>query len=119
MAEEQALDRVHRIGQTQPVVATRYIVGESVEEVRIPCTSLTIFYLADHVVGIVCRFPAEKEAGSDPAIAWTKRSAQTQCAQGETESEISPSPCMVVPLADDGQSLHDFLTSSSTRAAVQ
>lgn len=32
MAEEQALDRVHRIGQTQPVVATRYIVNESVEE---------------------------------------------------------------------------------------
>lgn len=35
MAEEQALDRVHRIGQTQPVVAVRYIVSESVEEVRI------------------------------------------------------------------------------------
>ena len=35
MAEEQALDRVHRIGQTQPVVATRYIVRDSVEEVRI------------------------------------------------------------------------------------
>ncbi|KAL2044993.1 hypothetical protein N7G274_002768 [Stereocaulon virgatum] len=32
MAEEQALDRVHRIGQTQPVTATRYIVSESVEE---------------------------------------------------------------------------------------
>ncbi|KAM0796210.1 SNF2 family N-terminal domain-containing protein [Usnea florida] len=32
MAEEQALDRVHRIGQTQPVIATRYIVNESVEE---------------------------------------------------------------------------------------
>lgn len=35
MAEEQALDRVHRIGQTQPVIAVRYIVSESVEEVRI------------------------------------------------------------------------------------
>lgn len=32
MAEEQALDRVHRIGQTQPVIATRYVVSESVEE---------------------------------------------------------------------------------------
>lgn len=40
MAEEQALDRVHRIGQRQPVVATRYIVSESVEEVRIPHTPL-------------------------------------------------------------------------------
>lgn len=36
MAEEQALDRVHRIGQTQPVIATRYVVSESVEEVCIP-----------------------------------------------------------------------------------
>lgn len=43
MAEEQALDRVHRIGQTQPVIATRYIVNESVEEVRIPRTSLRLF----------------------------------------------------------------------------
>lgn len=32
MAEEQALDRVHRIGQTLPVIATRYVVSESVEE---------------------------------------------------------------------------------------
>lgn len=34
MAEEQALDRVHRIGQSRPVTAIRYIVIESVEEVR-------------------------------------------------------------------------------------
>ena len=34
MAEEQALDRVHRIGQTQPVIATRYVVRGSIEEVR-------------------------------------------------------------------------------------
>ena len=33
MAEEQALDRVHRLGQTQEVVATRYIVRDSIEEV--------------------------------------------------------------------------------------
>ena len=45
MAEEQALDRVHRIGQTQPVIATRYIVSESVEEVPVPHTSLIIFTL--------------------------------------------------------------------------
>ena len=45
MAEEQALDRVHRIGQTQPVLATRYVVSESVEEVRIPRTPLTDFTL--------------------------------------------------------------------------
>ena len=41
MAEEQALDRVHRIGQTQPVIATRYVVTDSVEEVRIPKLSYT------------------------------------------------------------------------------
>lgn len=33
MAEEQALDRVHRIGQTRPVTAIRYIVKGNVEEV--------------------------------------------------------------------------------------
>ena len=43
MAEEQALDRVHRIGQTQPVIATRYIVNESVEEVCISHISLGLF----------------------------------------------------------------------------
>jgi len=34
MAEEQAIDRVHRLGQTREVVATRYIVQDSIEEVR-------------------------------------------------------------------------------------
>jgi SWI/SNF-related matrix-associated actin-dependent regulator of chromatin subfamily A3 len=33
MAEEQALDRVHRMGQTRDVIATRYIVRNSIEEV--------------------------------------------------------------------------------------
>ncbi|KAF4540628.1 uncharacterized protein LTHEOB_570 [Lasiodiplodia theobromae] len=32
MAEEQALDRVHRMGQLQEVVATRYVVKNSIEE---------------------------------------------------------------------------------------
>ncbi|KAF4304701.1 hypothetical protein GTA08_BOTSDO08382 [Botryosphaeria dothidea] len=32
MAEEQALDRVLRMGQTRDVVATRYVVKESIEE---------------------------------------------------------------------------------------
>ena len=35
MAEQQALDRVHRIGQKREVVATRYIVKDSIEEVNI------------------------------------------------------------------------------------
>jgi hypothetical protein len=33
MAEEQALDRVHRIGQRKKVIAIRYIVSSSIEEV--------------------------------------------------------------------------------------
>jgi hypothetical protein len=33
MAEAQAVDRVHRIGQTQEVVITRYIVPKSIETV--------------------------------------------------------------------------------------
>ncbi|KAB2571496.1 DNA repair protein rad8 [Lasiodiplodia theobromae] len=32
MAEEQALDRIHRMGQTRDVVATRYVVKNSIEE---------------------------------------------------------------------------------------
>ena len=34
MAEEQAVDRVHRMGQTRPVTITRYYVKDSIEEVR-------------------------------------------------------------------------------------
>ena len=35
MAEAQAVDRVHRIGQTQDVVITRYIVPKSIETVSL------------------------------------------------------------------------------------
>jgi hypothetical protein len=34
MLEEQALDRVHRIGQNRDVVTIRYIVKDSIEIVR-------------------------------------------------------------------------------------
>ncbi|KAI0902848.1 hypothetical protein F4823DRAFT_620761 [Ustulina deusta] len=34
MAKAQAVDRVHRIGQTLPVTITRYIVPCSIETVR-------------------------------------------------------------------------------------
>ena len=36
MAEAQAVDRVHRIGQTREVNITRYCVKESIEEVGLP-----------------------------------------------------------------------------------
>ena len=62
MAEEQALDRVHRMGQRQEVVATRYIVKDSIEEVRkaslIPSISLS--FLID--VGLLaCGARTEKQ----------------------------------------------------------
>ena len=34
MVEDQALDRVHRIGQTKEVTTVRYIVKNTLEEVR-------------------------------------------------------------------------------------
>lgn len=33
MVEQQALDRLHRIGQKKEVITTRYIVKNSIEEV--------------------------------------------------------------------------------------
>ena len=36
MAEAQAVDRVHRIGQAQEVLVTRYIAKNSIEEVCKP-----------------------------------------------------------------------------------
>jgi SWI/SNF-related matrix-associated actin-dependent regulator of chromatin subfamily A3 len=33
--EEQALDRIHRIGQTQPVTTVRFIMEKSFEQVKI------------------------------------------------------------------------------------
>lgn len=35
MIEAQALDRVHRIGQTRDVVTTRYIIRNSIETVSL------------------------------------------------------------------------------------
>ena len=36
MAEAQAVDRVHRIGQTRDVTVTRYIASNTIETVRLP-----------------------------------------------------------------------------------
>lgn len=36
MVEQQALDRLHRIGQKKEVTTTRYIIRNSIEEVGIP-----------------------------------------------------------------------------------
>ena len=34
MIEEQALDRIHRLGQTKEVTTVRYVIRGSFEEVR-------------------------------------------------------------------------------------
>jgi SWI/SNF-related matrix-associated actin-dependent regulator of chromatin subfamily A3 len=42
-AENQAMDRVHRIGQTRPVHVVRFIMQDSIEEVRnLPVTSRVV-----------------------------------------------------------------------------
>lgn len=43
MAEAQAVDRVHRIGQTREVQVIRYCVKDSIEEVSRPTHDLTVF----------------------------------------------------------------------------
>jgi hypothetical protein len=43
MAEAQAVDRVHRIGQTREVEVIRYCVKDSIEEVSRPTVDLTVF----------------------------------------------------------------------------
>ena len=42
MAEAQAVDRVHRIGQTREVEVIRYCVKDSIEEVSRPTVDLTV-----------------------------------------------------------------------------
>lgn len=39
MAEEQALSRIHRMGQTRPVETVRYIIQDSIEQVRFLLTT--------------------------------------------------------------------------------
>ena len=45
MVEDQALDRVHRIGQTKEVTTVRYIVRNTLEEVRWPNKLRLVFGL--------------------------------------------------------------------------
>ena len=73
MAEEQALDRVHRIGQTRPVTAIRYIVSESVEYVgHFDSISRRSVSLTVLVTCAVCGVSAEEKIGSDPAVTRAK-----------------------------------------------
>jgi hypothetical protein len=56
MAEEQALDRVHRLGQTREVVATRYIVKDSIEEVSYTEALDRRFKDCSNGLSIFCKF---------------------------------------------------------------
>lgn len=51
--EDQALARIHRIGQTKEVTTVRFIVRDSFEEVRIKVTmyfEFTLEYLSTYVL---------------------------------------------------------------------
>lgn len=50
MLEEQALDRVYRIGQTKEVKTVRYIVSGTLEEVSQPTCQLKIAFLLRSVL---------------------------------------------------------------------
>lgn len=62
MAEAQAVDRVHRIGQSRPVKATRYVTRESIETVspRLLSPAPVLLSIADR--GIVCAMGSKSEA---------------------------------------------------------
>ena len=59
MAEEQAIDRVHRMGQRREVVATRYIVKDSIEEVEKPSLvipSRSLLFLLTSLYSMWCLY---------------------------------------------------------------
>ena len=68
MAEAQAVDRVHRIGQSRPVKATRYVTRESVETVSpIPFSSAPILLaIADR--GVVRAMGSKPEATTHQSV---------------------------------------------------
>ena len=47
MAEEQALSRIHRMGQKKPVVTVRYIMQDSIEEVSAHLSYRDMLFLAE------------------------------------------------------------------------
>ena len=52
MAEEQALSRIHRMGQTKPVVTVRYIMQDSIEEVSVSLCYGDMIFLAETLQNI-------------------------------------------------------------------
>ena len=47
MAEEQALSRIHRMGQIKPVVTVRYIMQDSIEEVSVYLCCRDMIFFAE------------------------------------------------------------------------
>ena len=66
-AEEQALDRVHRMGQTREVIALRYIVDKSIENVQRRLFACMISWLLTTCNAVRYVVP-EKEVGTDRAF---------------------------------------------------
>ena len=67
MLEEQALDRVHRIGQTRDVVTFRYVVKDSIENVSfLLYSTLSFTHLEAHgAYNLVCPTVSEAQARLD------------------------------------------------------
>ncbi len=59
MAEEQALSRIHRMGQTKPVVTVRYIMQDSIEEVSVSLRYRDIIFFAETLQNI-CELQRKK-----------------------------------------------------------
>ena len=61
MVEDQAFDRVHRIGQTKEVTTVRYIVKNTLEEVRLCQYPRLIFRMPDLISGQSIRHQQTKK----------------------------------------------------------
>ena len=76
MVESQALDRVHRIGQRNPVTTYRYIAKDTFEEVRTPYSILgSCLCLSTQILNLRSRFASSspKSSNSPSLLSTAKR----------------------------------------------
>ena len=68
MAEEQAFDRVHRLGQTREVIVIRYIVRDSIEEVNY--RAIPEIPKINFLINPVHHANSNRKIEPDPGIIW-------------------------------------------------